>query len=86
MPKVNDQPPSLRCAARTIGVSMPTLYRLISEGKLRSYHVGRAHRVSEDAIRDWASPEIPDLNQGRLRGRSERRLKLIWRPVADARV
>jgi excisionase family DNA binding protein len=48
----NDQPPSLRYAARTIGVSMPTLYRLISEGKLRSYHVGRAHRVSEDAVRD----------------------------------
>jgi hypothetical protein len=23
-----------------------------SEGKLRSYHVGKAHRVSEDAIRD----------------------------------
>jgi excisionase family DNA binding protein len=52
MPKLNDQPPSLRYAARTIGVSMPTLYRLISEGKLRSYHVGRAHRVSEDAIRE----------------------------------
>ena len=32
--------------------TMPTLYRLISEGKLRSYHVGRAHRVSEDAVRD----------------------------------
>jgi excisionase family DNA binding protein len=46
------RPPSLRYAARGIGVSMPTLYRLISEGKLRSYHVGRAHRVSEDAIRD----------------------------------
>ena len=52
MPKVSDQPPSLRYAARTIGVSMPTLYRIISEGKLRSYHIGRAHRVSEDAIRD----------------------------------
>jgi excisionase family DNA binding protein len=46
------KPPSLRYAARAIGVSIPTLYRLISEGKLRSYHVGRAHRVSEDAIRD----------------------------------
>jgi hypothetical protein len=34
----------------------------------------------------WASPEIPDLNQGRLRGRFERRLKLIWRPITDARV
>jgi len=34
----------------------------------------------------WASPEIRDLNHGRLRGRFERRLKLIWCPVTDARV
>ena len=34
----------------------------------------------------WASPEIPDLNQGRLRGHAERRLELIGRPVTNARM
>jgi excisionase family DNA binding protein len=43
---------SLRAAAARIGVSLPTLYKLIDSGKLRSYHIGRAHRVSDDAIRD----------------------------------
>jgi excisionase family DNA binding protein len=42
---------SLKHAARMIGVSMPTLYKLICAGKLRTYHIGRAHRVSDDAIR-----------------------------------
>ena len=43
---------SLRAAAALIGVSLPTLYELINAGKLRSYHIGRAHRVSEDAVRE----------------------------------
>jgi excisionase family DNA binding protein len=43
---------SLRAAAARIGVSLPTLYKLIDSGKLRTYHIGRAHRVSDDAIRD----------------------------------
>jgi len=42
---------SLRAAAVSIGVSLPTLYDLINAGKLRTYHIGRAHRVSEDAVR-----------------------------------
>jgi excisionase family DNA binding protein len=45
-------PASLRAAAVRIGVSLPTLYKLIGRGKLRTYHVGRAHRVSEEAVRD----------------------------------
>jgi excisionase family DNA binding protein len=43
---------SLRAAAARIGVSLPTLYKLIDSGKLRSYHVGRAHRTSDEAVRD----------------------------------
>ena len=43
---------SLRYAAAKIGVSLPTLYLLIAAGKLRTYHIGRAHRVSDEAIAD----------------------------------
>lgn len=39
-------------AARRLAVSIPTTYRLIAEGKLRSYKIGRAHRVSDLAIAD----------------------------------
>jgi excisionase family DNA binding protein len=46
------RPGSLAFAAARIGVSLPTLYQLIEAKKLRSYHVGRAHRVSEEAIAD----------------------------------
>jgi excisionase family DNA binding protein len=43
---------SLKHAAMKIGCSLPTLYDLIQGGKLRSYHIGRAHRVSEQAVAD----------------------------------
>jgi excisionase family DNA binding protein len=46
------KPGSLKHAAAKIGCSVPTLYDLIEAGKLRSYHIGRAHRVSEQAIAD----------------------------------
>jgi excisionase family DNA binding protein len=46
------KPRSLAYAATKIGCSPPTLYDLIAAGKLRSYHIGRAHRVSEQAIFD----------------------------------
>ncbi len=48
---------------------------------LKIYIYGYLNRVQS-----WASLEIPDLNQGRLCGRLEHRLKLIRRPVVDARV
>jgi excisionase family DNA binding protein len=44
------RPGSLKYAAAKIGCSLPTLYQLIASGKLRSYHIGRAHRVGEQAI------------------------------------
>ena len=43
---------SLKYAAMKIGCSLPTLYDLIQRGKLRSYHIGRAHRASEQAVAD----------------------------------
>ena len=43
---------SLKYAAMKIGCSLPKLYDLIEAGKLRSYHIGRAHRVSEQAVAD----------------------------------
>src|SRR5690242_11566553 len=46
------KPGSLAYAASKIGCSIPTLYKLIGAGKLRSYHIGKAHRVSEQAILD----------------------------------
>jgi|SRR5579863_5609351 len=46
------KPGSLKYAAAKIGCSLPTLYDLIEAGKLRSYHIGRAHRVSDQAITD----------------------------------
>lgn len=46
------RPGSLKYAAAKIGCSLPMLYELIAAGKLRSYHIGRAHRVSDQAIAD----------------------------------
>ena len=46
------KPSSLKYAAGKIGCSLPTLYELMAAGKLRSYHIGRAHRVSAQAISD----------------------------------
>ena len=46
---------SLKYAAAKLGVSLPTGYHLIEAGKLRSYHICRAHRVSDQAIADCVS-------------------------------
>ena len=53
--KETARPGSLKYAAAKIGVSLPTVYRLIEAGKLRSYHIGRAHRVSPESIADCVS-------------------------------
>jgi len=53
--KETGKPGSLKYAAAKLGVSLPTVYHLIEAGKLRSYHIGRAHRVSDQAIADCVS-------------------------------
>ena len=55
MSKKTLRPGSLAYAAARIGCSLPTIYQLIAAGKLRSYHIGRAHRVAEEAILDCIS-------------------------------
>ena len=40
-------------AAKTLGISKPTLYLLARSGKLRCIHVGKAIRISEQAIIDY---------------------------------
>lgn len=64
---------SLRAAAARIGVSLPTLYKLIDSGELRTYHVGRAHRVSDDAVRECvARLEQESRRSSSLAGRQPR--------------
>lgn len=46
------RPGSLPFAAAKIRVSVPTVYRLIRQGYLRTYRVGRAHRCTDEAIAD----------------------------------
>ena len=46
------KPGSLKYAAAKLGVSLPMVYRLIEAGKVRSYHIGRAYRVSPESIAD----------------------------------
>ena len=50
--ETSPKPGSLKHAAAKIGCSLPMVYDLIETGKLRSYHIGRAHRVSDQAIAD----------------------------------
>jgi excisionase family DNA binding protein len=59
------RPGSLKAAAVAIGVSLPTLYKLIDGGKLRTYHVGRAHRVSAEAIAECIKQLEGESAQGR---------------------
>lgn len=40
-------------ATQVLGLSRPTLYREISAGRLRTYHVGRRRYVSADAVREY---------------------------------
>jgi excisionase family DNA binding protein len=46
------KPQSVEYACDKIGISRATLYDLINSGKLRTYKVGRARRVSDEAITD----------------------------------
>ncbi len=40
-------------AARVLGISRHTLYKLIHKGELRCIHIGRASRVSVADLRRW---------------------------------
>ena len=64
------KPCSLRNAAARIGCSLPTLYALIGAGRLRTYHVGRGHRVSEQAITDCIATLETETAARRDRGKT----------------
>jgi excisionase family DNA binding protein len=74
--KPEPKPGSLKYAAARLGCSIPTVYQLIAEGRLRSYHFGRAHRVAEDAIRDCIE----------LLEREERRARQVTSPTTNKQV
>jgi excisionase family DNA binding protein len=57
-------PQSVEYACAKIGISRATLYGLINSGKLRSYKVGRARRVSDEAITDCVKALEADTAQG----------------------
>jgi excisionase family DNA binding protein len=52
-PSSSPKPHSVAYACEKLGVSKPTIYALMREGKLRSYLVGdRGRRFSDQAISD----------------------------------
>ncbi|KAB1643171.1 excisionase family DNA-binding protein [Gulosibacter chungangensis] len=50
---------SLAVAAESLGVSVKTLRRRISDGTVRGYRVGRLIRVDLDEVRNALVVEIP---------------------------
>lgn len=47
------QPPpygTIAYAAHRLGLSRPTIYRLIESGHLATYKIGRAHRTTDAAL------------------------------------
>jgi excisionase family DNA binding protein len=46
------KPFSVAYGCARLGISVPIFYDLVKSGKLRTYKVGRARRVSDEAISD----------------------------------
>jgi excisionase family DNA binding protein len=46
------KPGTVDHAAHRLRLSVPTTYRLLKEGKLRAFKVGRATRITDQAIDD----------------------------------
>ena len=44
------RPGSMSWAAAKLGVSLPITYRLVREGRLRTYQIGRARRCTDEAV------------------------------------
>lgn len=49
-------------AVHVLGLSRPTIYREISAGRLRTYHVGRRRYVSAEAIREYIAAREAEAN------------------------
>ena len=81
--KTTAKPGSLKYAAAKIGCSLPTLYDLIATDKLRSYHIGRAHRVSEQAIADCIALLERESAQERVGGGTFPRARFLGAESAN---
>jgi excisionase family DNA binding protein len=46
------KPFSVAYGCAQLGISVPTFYGLVNSGRLRTYKIGRARRVSDQAISD----------------------------------
>jgi excisionase family DNA binding protein len=67
---VVDGRPALRAAeaaAQYLGISMPTIYRLLRSGKLKGTKVGGQWRISDEAIREFLEEGIQVPTYKRLR-------------------
>jgi excisionase family DNA binding protein len=58
------RPGSIPHAAAKLGVSVPTVYRLIKSKKLRVYRIGRAVRVTDAAIAECICELEADTRAG----------------------
>ena len=48
----------VRWVAEYLGVSTPTLYRLLRSGKLKAHKVGGQWRISSEAVRQFLEDQI----------------------------
>jgi excisionase family DNA binding protein len=65
IPSSSPKPHSVAYACEKLGVSKPTIYTLMREGKLRTYLVGdRGRRVSDAAIADCIALLESETAQG----------------------
>ena len=58
------RPDSIQHAAAKLGVSIPTVYQLIKARKLRVYRIGRAIRVTDEAIAECICELEADTRAG----------------------
>lgn len=47
-------------AAERLGISRSTLYVLLTRGEIASLHIGRARRITDDALRDFIDNQTLD--------------------------
>lgn len=59
------RPGTMAYAASKLGVSLPTVYRLVRDGRLRTYRIGRAQRCTDEAIRDCIARLEAETRTGR---------------------
>lgn len=69
------KPGSIQHAAQRLMVCVPAVYKLIEEGKLRAFKIGRSTRITDQAIDECiaaleAKPFIPSTPNWQLRAQA----------------